>query len=823
MSSKYFLLSVFFLTAGAQVDPLTVYGEPGSDPAFEPIPGPDPRSVQCVRTPPSVTTPKKAGGNGFLITITGNPQKYMPGESYSVNLISDKLSFTEQKKFTGFLLVVEPKNSKRAADGSGRQPDVGMFELFGDALVKFSETCPNAVMMTTNIPKASIQAMWRAPAPGSGCVLFKATVVEQRDEWRMDDDGLTKELCEEEQESHDEQPEILEECCACDEAKYEVTFEGLWSRHTHPKDFPHGTLTHFSDIIGASHTGDFRIWEYNAYASEGVKHVAEMGSTRKLESELKAESEKIRTIIKARGLFFPNVTSKTFAVFRVDKQHHVTSLLSMLGPSPDWIVGVSALELCLKNCSWMSEKVMNLYPWDAGTDSGVSYFSANQATEPQEKIHRITSTNPTYDKSPFYDPSGTPMKPVARLTVTRQRVYEKSCEDSATLGPEEPPFDPEKPECAVTEWTAYSPCSVTCGKGTRMRSRAYLNEYKAHQTGCLTQMVQKDMCEANCNGDVSCETHPWSEWSDCSTTCGKGFRSRQRKYKHPKARKLCAHSLEDKEPCTGVVTECKDIELIDPRCAVTQWSEWSPCTATCGKGMKMRTRLYLNPSAQSICNIEKQEKASCTAPKKDCTIDFNDAKERCMKPREVGPCRGYFPRWYYHSNRGQCLQFIYGGCRGNSNNFKRYSDCNKICEEMLKAPIGALNTGSSAPPTITDHSDQPIIDCVVTSWTDWTPCSRTCSNGRKERRRMIKLNPQNGGKPCPKKLVQRRKCKDNPPCPVDCLLTPWSEWSPCSHTCGQMAMKTRVREVKREAKNGGSSCGPKLEREYCTLAPCAYQ
>jgi hypothetical protein len=30
----------------------------------------------------------------------------------------------------------------------------------------------------------------------------------------------------------------------------------------------------------------------------------------------------------------------------------------MLGPSPDWIVGVSGLELCLTNCSWLDTKVL---------------------------------------------------------------------------------------------------------------------------------------------------------------------------------------------------------------------------------------------------------------------------------------------------------------------------------------------------------------------------------------------------------------------------------------------------------------------------------
>lgn len=43
-------------------------------------------------------------------------------------------------------------------------------------------------------------------------------------------------------------------------------------------------------------------------------------------------------------------------------------------PSPDWIVGVSGLELCLLNCTWIEHKELNLYPYDVGTDDGITYM-----------------------------------------------------------------------------------------------------------------------------------------------------------------------------------------------------------------------------------------------------------------------------------------------------------------------------------------------------------------------------------------------------------------------------------------------------------------
>lgn len=86
------------------------------------------------------------------------------------------------------------------------------------------------------------------------------------------------------------------------------------------------------------------MWEYGGQASKGLAQVAKWGSARVLESELKAESRHIRTIIKSRGLWSPNVNGKTFAVFRTDKRNHLVSLVCMC-------VGILTVCLIVSNLS----------------------------------------------------------------------------------------------------------------------------------------------------------------------------------------------------------------------------------------------------------------------------------------------------------------------------------------------------------------------------------------------------------------------------------------------------------------------------------------
>lgn len=61
---------------------------------------------------------------------------------------------------------------------------------------------------------------------------------------------------------------------------------------------------------------------------------------------------------------------------------------------------------------------------------------------------------------------------------------------------------------------------------------------------------------------------------------------------------------------------------------VTEWSDWSPCSASCGRGVKLRMRLLMvDPSLQKECSsqIELLQQRPCEV-QSDCTFDMATAK-----------------------------------------------------------------------------------------------------------------------------------------------------------------------------------------------------
>ena len=95
--------------------------------------------------------------------------------------------------------------------------------------------------------------------------------------------------------------------------------------------------------------------------------------------------------------------------------------------------------------------------------------------------------------------------------------------------------------------------------------------------------------------DDMCATTEWTGWSECSTTCGKGYELRTRRFLNRMGRKKCPHvDTTQRQNCAGAVaTTCPESPninvLASPDCAVTSWSQWSPCSVSCGNSNFSRT------------------------------------------------------------------------------------------------------------------------------------------------------------------------------------------------------------------------------------------
>jgi hypothetical protein len=190
-------------------------------------------------------------------------------------------------------------------------------------------------------------------------------------------------------------------------ATYRLTFESTWSAATHPADFPPNP--HFSGLIGAVHATEARLWEEGELASPGIKNMAERGFKEPLGAEvdtLIAHSEACSEL--SGGGINPSPGTVEL-VFTVDLDCPAVSVVSMIAPSPDWFVGVSGL-LLFEDGAWVDGKVVELFPFDAGTDSGLSYLSPDQATNPPEPIQRI-------ETDPFL--IGLDVPPLGTVTFTR--------------------------------------------------------------------------------------------------------------------------------------------------------------------------------------------------------------------------------------------------------------------------------------------------------------------------------------------------------------------------------------------------------------------
>ena len=204
-------------------------------------------------------------------------------------------------------------------------------------------------------------------------------------------------------------------------ATYTVTFEGLWTvDDITDAAMPNGA--HFTQVIGATHNSDTAIWVSGGMASDGVEDVAELGVVGALLGEI-GRNANADAVVRA-GTSFNAPTWSVSGTFTVQASHPLVSVLSMVAPSPDWFVGVSSLSLY--DNGWRN-RVVDLYPYDAGTENGSGWSLFNAATIPQGVITSIRNTGRFRDN------------PIARLSFTSEQATDEDTdsagEPAAGTGP----------------------------------------------------------------------------------------------------------------------------------------------------------------------------------------------------------------------------------------------------------------------------------------------------------------------------------------------------------------------------------------------------
>ncbi|MCY4571753.1 MAG: spondin domain-containing protein, partial [Gemmatimonadetes bacterium] len=225
---------------------------------------------------------------------------------------------------------------------------------------------------------------------------------------------------------------------------YQVKFEGNWTLASTPGGVVGGA--HFTTLIGGVHGSGVTFWEAGQQASAGVEGVAELGSTGTFRNEVQASSHTLSVI--QEGVTGTGTGTATFNI-DVTRTHSLVTLLSMIGPSPDWFVGVSGISLLDGSDQWRESHVVDLFPYDAGTEDGTEFTLNNSATNPQGVITRIAGTGKFSNVR------------MARLTFTRMTTPPPPPTPTVSLSVSPNPVDEGQPVTVTAELSAALTNSVT--------------------------------------------------------------------------------------------------------------------------------------------------------------------------------------------------------------------------------------------------------------------------------------------------------------------------------------------------------------------------
>jgi len=433
-------------------------------------------------------------------------------------------------------------------------------------------------------------------------------------------------------------------------------------------------------------------------------------------------------------------------------------------------------------------------------------------------------------------PDGSPLASCKGYEEHWAQCTQPSCDGAA-----------ERVNCAWTVWTEWESLGGCSGLGLRSRkiARHHANGGRPC-TGIKEETKEMDQFfgEGCLLGDRDCEWGEWSDWSHCGCEiCGEDRNAQKVKY-----RKIVKQALGDGAPCSGnfnVTEPCAATEKPQD-CRLSDWAEWTRCSASCNGGVRASMRRVMREAdfGGDACDASLRRTESCGTLScehhADCVLGQWGSWRGCDIPGTVQMTRQRQIETYAKGDGKPCDAPLTetSGCSNRDNTqwcdisgWSSWSTCPVACGGGQQMRVRHLRSQTNCFPMAREdlkeirgcNTDSCNYNggCEMSSWSAWGECSQDCGVGVSVRTRNIDKAAENGGKSCMASLKEMKDCM-NEPCPIrDCLWAAWDHWSGCSCTCGG-GLKRRARIIQVAPRAGGALCEPsdKLQVVPCNTHPC---
>jgi hypothetical protein len=183
-------------------------------------------------------------------------------------------------------------------------------------------------------------------------------------------------------------------------ANYNISVNTTWNATDHSSIASIGNLPndpHWSALALVTHKNNNEFLQLGNIASQGVQSIAEFGSTTNFQSEVNTAISLLNADQYLQSGFSPRgaVSFASINNITVSETYPLVTFLSMIAPSPDWFIAVNSESLRSGNSGvnngWKDSYSIDLFVYDAGTDDGTDYASANAESNPKVGVFMINN------------------------------------------------------------------------------------------------------------------------------------------------------------------------------------------------------------------------------------------------------------------------------------------------------------------------------------------------------------------------------------------------------------------------------------------------